>query len=224
MQEQEPAGLGITDQGTLATDASFRRVAVAAALVAAAGVSSTSGGPATLAVAGVAFLATAASGVLSARSELIRRSSGAHALERCQAVRMFRLRGERHDAVAAVEVELVRSGFVVERVEAAHEAQVVLATRNGWAFTGSMLVHAGLMTFVAALAIGPLERTSGVAALGCAAVLGGAWLRLVHDRVVVWCAVGAGETGNAVELVVSGRWLASRVTRWADHLVSRLSL
>jgi hypothetical protein len=175
-----------------------------------------------VAVAAAAIVATAASGVLRASWEMARRRSHAPALGRMREVRDLTFPGDVDGAVRAVGETLRGSGFAIERVERSHEARVVLARRGGLAFFGSMLVHAGLMFAIGALAVRPSLAYEGLEAFGLIALAAGSALRVICDPQVVWCAAREAHGGTAVEVVVSGGRYPARLARRADELASVL--
>ncbi len=174
-------------------------------------------------VAATALFATAASGVARAAVELTRRRGHAPVLSRIQERRQVEGGDPGLDAVAEIEEELRASGFEIERVEESHASRVVLATRGGWAFAGSMLVHAGLAIVLTDLALEGVAPGPAILSLGAAVVATGLWLRFVYDPQVVWCAARSTPAGHAVDVVVSARWFPARIARCADRLAARVA-
>ncbi|HSN92348.1 MAG TPA: cytochrome c biogenesis protein ResB [Anaeromyxobacteraceae bacterium] len=170
----------------------------------------------------VAIAAIVVSGLLRTASEVARRRSHVPALKRHQEHRVLEAPASVGLALQAASEELRRSGFRVERVEDAQAARVVLASRGGWAFSGSMLAHAGLALAIGSLVSGPLVSVRGPLAASVVVLAAGVALRLAFDPLVAWCAARAAEGGTALEIVVSGCVFPSRISRRADLLAEAL--
>ena len=168
----------------------------------------------------LAIAVTGASGLFRATAELARRRSRVPALKQVQEHRRFAVPISVDDAVASAAEELRSAGFVVERIERSCETRVMLASSSGWAFLGTMLVHAGLVALVGALSVEHERSVLALAALLLGAA--GAGLRLGFDPRVAWCSAQQTPAGTAVELVLSGRWFPGRVARCADQLARRI--
>jgi hypothetical protein len=198
--------------------------AIVVAAVAAAGLRLIDDAPLRLGAALVAVGVVLASALARAWSEVARRRSHAPALKPYREHRALDVPTEPTAAVSVVEQELGDAGFLVERVESSRGSRVVLASRAGVPFAGSMTAHLGLALAIAALAVGSPEQVGAALALGALAVVVGIALRVAYDPQVVWCAAQAKEGGTALELVVSGSILPSLVARCSGRLAERIGL
>jgi hypothetical protein len=111
----------------------------------------------------------------------------------------------------------------VERVEESRAARIVLASRGGWAFAGTMLAHAALVLAIGSLVSGPLATAGGPLAASLAVLAAGVSIRLLFDPLVAWCAARPDGAGTALEIVVSGCFFPSRIARHANRLAEAVS-
>jgi hypothetical protein len=198
-------------------------LALAVFVLGAAAVIAVAEDPAAKAVAALAAIAaTGASGLLRAASEIARRRSHVPVLKRHQEHRVLLADADLPATVEAVSSELERSGFRVERVEDSQQARIVLASRGGWAFSGTMLAHAGLVLAIGALAAGPMALARTPLAAGLLALLAGVSMRLLFDPLVAWCAARSAGAATIVEVVVSGCFRPRRIAQRADLLAAQL--
>jgi hypothetical protein len=174
-------------------------------------------------VGALAIFAITLSGLTRVQGELARRRAHTPVLKRFREVRDVASTLPLGRAIDLVEQELRRDGFQVERVETSHGARVVIARRGGWAFGGTMLVHAGLLVALAAAASAPVPEHGNVLAMAAAAVASGAWLRLAFDPQVAWCAAQGRDDGSALELVVSGCLFRGRLAQTADRIAAEVA-
>jgi hypothetical protein len=180
--------------------------------------------PLRLAAALVAIGAVVASAAAVARREVARRRCRAPALKPFQERRRLEVPVEPRGALSVVQQELGSAGFLVDRIESAQDARVVLASRAGVPFAGSMIAHGGLALALGALGLGSLAGSGPALAAGALAAGVGGVLRFAWDAEVVWCAAQAREGGTALELVVSGSLLPALVARCSRRLAERIGL